>query len=447
MHCDAPFVVRRYDADITIMPFKYLEEMRAIPRSKLNCKMPQIHNLVPKWTWAEFMYDSDLIVRVLNGQLNRNLPKYVDIARSELEYAWDIEIPQTDEWAEVDIQQIFRRLVSRMSAKVFMGYPACRDQDWINLSIGFTHDMFVAAFTLRMFPPWTHRYIAPLVPARRRMWNQIKTAERIVGNLVKKRDDARNRGDEVEDTLLGWMMDNGNETETRLGEMAFRQCFLTLASIHTTSVSVSTVLFDLCDHPEWFPVLREEIEQVTAQYGPIGEHPGMTSRQWIAKLMKMDSFIIEMQRTNPQILLRPQRVAMVPLTLKDGTTIPQGARVAWAGHHHANDPSILTSDPEAFDPMRSYRKRTAYVDEDGENPNKYTAVDQSDMDTLAFGYGGQACPGRYFAIGEIKLVLSRMLVQFDFAYPKGKSRPKRMYADENTFIDAHATLMMRKRKV
>lgn len=42
------------------------------------------------------MYDSDLIVRVLNGQLNRNLPKYVDIARSELEYAWDIEIPQTD---------------------------------------------------------------------------------------------------------------------------------------------------------------------------------------------------------------------------------------------------------------------------------------------------------------------------------------------------------------
>ena len=98
------------------------------------------------------------------------------------------------------------------------------------------------------------------------------------------------------------MMDNGNEMETRLGEMAFRQCFLTLASIHTTSVSVSTVLFDLCDHPEWFPVLREEIEEVTAKYGPIGEHPGMTSRQWIAKLMKMDSFIIEMQRTNPQIL-------------------------------------------------------------------------------------------------------------------------------------------------
>lgn len=136
------------------------------------------------------------------------------------------------------------------------------------------------------------------------------------------------------------------------------------------------------------------------------------------------------------------------LTLKDGTTIPKGARVAWAGHHRANDPSTLLSDPDAFDPMRSYRKRRAYADEEnGENPNKFTAVDQSDMDTLAFGYGGQACPGRYFAIGEIKLILSRMLVQFDFAYPEGKRRPKRMYADENTFIDAHATLMMRKRRV
>jgi hypothetical protein len=35
-------VVRRYDADITILPIKYLEEMRLIPRHKLNSKIPQV---------------------------------------------------------------------------------------------------------------------------------------------------------------------------------------------------------------------------------------------------------------------------------------------------------------------------------------------------------------------------------------------------------------------
>lgn len=114
--------------------------------------------------------------------------------------------------------------------------------------------------------------------------------------------------------------------------------------------------------------------------------------------------------------------------------------VAWAGHHHANDPSIAP-EPELFDPMRNYRKRHA---NNGENLNKFVAG-QTDINSLSFGYGGQACPGRYFAVSEIKMILARLLVEFDFAYPEGKSRPQNMFADENVFMDPKAKLMMRKR--
>lgn len=51
-------------------------------------------NLVPKWTFTEFMYHSELIYRVLNNKLTPELNKYVDLARSELEYAWDIDLPK-----------------------------------------------------------------------------------------------------------------------------------------------------------------------------------------------------------------------------------------------------------------------------------------------------------------------------------------------------------------
>lgn len=139
--------------------------------------------------------------------------------------------------------------------------------------------------------------------------------------------------------------------------------------------------------------------------------------------------------------VNPQRLSLVPITLKDGTHIPKGARIAWAGHHHANDPATLAN-PESFDPMRSYRKRHA---DNGANMNKYIAG-QTDSSTLSFGYGGQSCPGRYFAVAEIKMMLMRMLLEFEFKLPEGKERPKIMYADENVFMDPHATLMMRTRK-
>ena len=202
---------------------------------------------------------------------------------------------------------MMRMLVARMSAKVFMGYPACRDEEWLRLSIDFSLDMFTAAFTLRMFPPWTHPIVAHLIPARYKIKSNLRTAQRILAPLMDKHNDAirrRQAGEHVEeeDTLLNWMMDNGTEAEKRVDNMSTRQAILTLASIHTTSMTVTNILFDLCAHPEWFPVLREEIDDITQKLGPIGSGPDSGSKQWLPRLEKLDSFFIESQRVNPPIL-------------------------------------------------------------------------------------------------------------------------------------------------
>ena len=195
-----------------------------------------------------------------------------------------------------------RNLVARMSAKVFMGYPACRNQEWLKISIDFTFDMFLAAFTLRMFPPWMHWLVAHFVPARWRIRRQMKTAKKIVGDLMKQHQENLKKGVPGQDSLLDWMYDHGTENEREVPEMAARQCVLTLASIHTTSLSIANLLFDLCAHPEWFPVLTEEVETVAKDYGMVGENPNITTKQWLQKLEKMDSFFVESQRFNPPIL-------------------------------------------------------------------------------------------------------------------------------------------------
>ena len=42
------------------------------------------------------MMESNLHLKVLNSKLNPDLKKYVDVARSELEYAWHIDTPQPE---------------------------------------------------------------------------------------------------------------------------------------------------------------------------------------------------------------------------------------------------------------------------------------------------------------------------------------------------------------
>lgn len=77
---------------------------------------------------------------------------------------------------------------------------------------------------------------------------------------------------------------------------------------------------------------------------------------------------------------------------------------------------------------------------------KFQAV-QLDHSNLIFGSGNQACPGRFFAVAEIKMILARLLHEYEFQFAPMKARPPTLHADENVFLNPNATLMMRKRKV
>ncbi len=52
------------------------------------------------------------------------------------------------------------------------------------------------------------------------------------------------------------------------------------------------------------------------------------------------------------------------------------------------------------------------------NKEQFQFVSPS-KENLAFGLGRHACPGRFFAANEIKLILSRLLLDFDIKMPDG----------------------------
>ncbi|KAI0554734.1 cytochrome P450 [Xylaria curta] len=418
--------------------------MRLMPAEKLSAVRVQVKNMAHKYTKTSFLMDSDLHFRVLQNKLTPELPKYLEMVKKEISNACATTLPRTDDWTEVGIQPLMRMVVARITSAVMVGYPVARDPEWLNLIIDYPGDMLEVAYTLRRFPPWMHYFVALFLPARYRLASKYKVALRILSPVMDKLERSKGPDSNViktvaeeDDTLLNWMLDRGDEKEIRYEEMAARQVLLSLASIHTTSMTVSNILYDLCEHPEWFSVLRDEIKATANELGPMGSKGGIV--QWLFRLEKMNSFIVETQRLRPPIILSPQREAMESLTLSDGTYIPKGSRISWAAYNHINS-HVITPNPENFDPMRSYRKRHAAPDE----RNKHLAG-QTDVNNLTFGYGKLACPGRAFAISEVQMILVKILMDFDFKFPTGKGRPKDMFADEQMFPDPSATILIRRR--
>lgn len=230
------------------------------------------------------------------------------------------------------------------------------------------------------------------------------------------------------------MIELGSEIETKPKDLAHLEVVMSLASIHTSQMNAVHVLYDLAAIPGYIDVLRKEINEVIKQDGP-----------WLSwekssfyKLKKLDSFMRESQRLNPPSLLSYHRVMQQDHVLQDGTLLSRGTHISMPVNAIQNHPSV-TPNPEVFDPLRYYKLRQR----EGESHLHQFATTEPDI--LNFGHGKYACPGRFFASLEIKNILVRLMMDYDWKLPDGEGRPENLKAHEFIFPNQKATLLMKAR--
>lgn len=173
-------------------------------------------------------------------------------------------------------------------------------------------------------------------------------------------------------------------------------------------------LYDIVGHcPEVIPDLRSDIHSALTTSG------GVMTAQALYNMKLLDSVMRESQRMNPFNVVRMQRVTLKPIRFSDGTTVPAGVDLAIPAIVPLRDSETYVN-PELFDPYRFAQLRSGQAKDllGYDNKEVYQFISVA-KENLGFGYGKRACPGRFFAANEIKMICAQVLMNYDIKMPDG----------------------------
>ncbi|KAJ8068048.1 hypothetical protein OCU04_003624 [Sclerotinia nivalis] len=465
---NTPYVLRT-DPPLVVLPISTHDEVRNLPESKVSFMEDVANIFLAKHTGIG--EDSPAITKVVKTDLTRHVASTVDALQDEMRYALDKEFGTCESWTKVVLMEKVLKMVALLSGRVFVGRPLSRTEAWINTSIDYTADCVKAKDEVAKFPAFLRYFAVPFLPEIRKVkQHKTKAAELLrpviegcMRRFKEGKGAGKESGDEFDDdqgTFISWVLkwtDEKNRENPFV--LAKNQLGLSFAAIHTTSMGAAHILFDLASHPEFIAPLREEIEQVIAEDGYEVDGSGSTNlkKQSFTKLKKMDSLMKESQRVNPPGLVVNFRLTTSPLTLSTGHTIPKGTRICYDAHtintsgpdlsSIPHDPSLIASldPPSTFSPFRWSSLRATPG-----NESKFQFVTTSKQ-SINFGHGNHACPGRFFAGVELKVVIVEIIRNWDIRLVgdkegKGGERPPNYIYDTNVVPNPFEHLEFRRRK-
>ncbi|RDL30469.1 uncharacterized protein BP5553_10347 [Venustampulla echinocandica] len=386
------FSVKAPHADYLIIPPKFVDFVKNIPESKATFQGDiEDSSLAP---YTSLGYHLDIVAKSTRIDLTKHLGGIMPDLLDETKYALSTELPDCDkEWIPIKPFHNMLRIVSLVSGRVFVGPELNRNEAYIESTVNYTTSSMMAAFAQRLA--------------------------------------AKAAGQEPINDMLTWNMHNVPKFDPSV--IAAAQLLVAFAAIHTTSNQLTNMLYDLAAHPEYHEPLRLEIEEVLASGSDHALFKGS-----LPKLRKLDSFMKESQRLYPPALLSITRRVNSPIELPDGRLLQKGSYFAVANSQICRDPEIFEN-PDDFDMFRFERMRSKPGEE-----HKYQFVTTS-LETMAFGHGAHACPGRFFASNEIKMIMVEFLRCYEVRLPPGAERPSTVMHGHSCAVSTTAEILIRKR--
>lgn len=416
-----------------MLPNRFTEEFRKVESANLIQTQTQ-DNFAgwPGFDGMTFLSKHErVVVDAIRINLTQSMGAVTDSLVDETRLATPEIFGEKIEWQTILIKTLTGYFVSRLSSRVFLGPELCREPAWLDIAQSHTVNLFQASMAMRQGSSLQRLLTFWFNPLYKQLRSQVGSAREILKPLIEKRKAevkkalAAGQKPEKMNDLIGWMVAQAHASDI---DYTAGQLGMSVVGIHTTTEALAEALVDLCQHPELFQPLREEIVEELKEKG--------WTRTTLPRMKLMDSFLRESQRMHPASSASVNRYLYGDIKLSDGTLLPKGSRMWIAGRF--DDPSLYPA-PEKFDAYRFLNLRT----EAGQtNHWQHTSMTP---EHLGFGYGNHGCPGRFFASNELKIALCFLLLNYDWKLPDIENNPDFIHFGIGNLLSPLCRLDYRKR--
>lgn len=219
----------------------------------------------------------------------------------------------------------------------------------------------------------------PIFEARDRARERL---EEIISALVQeRRTSGKTYEDALETFMHGTYADGSYLSDGEITGLVIATMF---AGHHTSSGTATWTLAELARHPGAAAEIVEELDVLYQENGAL-------SHNSMREIPKLESFVKEVLRVHPPLVLLMRRV-IEGFDYK-GMHVAEGKTVAISIFGSHRNPDYFP-DPETFDPRR-------------EEPDNLYAY-------IPFGAGPHKCGGNAFALLQLKAIFSALLRHYEF---------------------------------
>lgn len=382
---------------------------------------------------VENHYHHNVIRNYMTRQLHSIFPEVYD----EVKYTFENDATlNSDEWRELHVFPWILKVVAKASNRVFVDTPLCRDPQWLSVVIEDATSVVKTATFINLFPTPLRGLVGWLISGKKA---RLRRASALAKDVIEVHLSRAGKDLEMPD-FLDWLISIAPQEELNVEDITRRIVAVNFAAIHTSSLSLTHALYWITARPEYVEPMREEIETVTKEMG--------WSKNAIGHMPRVESFMKECMRVVPLGANTMARRVMKPFRFSNGVSPPIGTVISTHVYAMHMNESIYPN-AHTFDGFRFVKP-----DSDTEGKAKETMYSTS-VNYMPFSHGRHACPGRFFASMELKLMFAYLVLHYDFTWPAEvtqklkpgeKYRPKDIWFG-NTFIpDPKAKILVRKRQ-
>ncbi|KJZ75317.1 hypothetical protein HIM_05243 [Hirsutella minnesotensis 3608] len=370
-------------------------------------------------------------VRAIQKSLNRSLPGLIPAIQEEVHTSIEDALGHVgDEWTSVKLWDIWLAIVPPVTNCILAGTDICRDKEYLDSVVSFTHAVLRNCVLLRFCPAVFHPIVAKLLALSN--WRHWKRAhkrllpvieDRLAKMVGKARGEAKLLDWEEPEDLVTWLirlaLSEERPDELNPTTISMRLLPLEFASIDTTVLTGLLWTLDILSSSQ------DVVDALTDELRAHQPEPGAPwSKEALLALVRVDSSMRESQRLSNFHSTLIERVVVPSSGLRlpgYDWVIPKGAHltVNLNGLQHDED---LYENPWSYDALRFARIRQgrqdhtgdAEADADPDRANLPLGMVSMNNHHFPFGHGRFICPGRFFVAHEFRLIAAHLLLNFEF---------------------------------